>query len=1651
MTIKLYTATNYAGLVALEAGVGSILLSSVKVGSIRVPAGLNVSLTTSTGINLKLAKDAPNIGTNTFVKSVIVYAPAPTFSPTSLPSPEPSLTPTVSPTSSAAVLYSKCNYGGFMYEFFGGNSINIPAAQTVGSVQLTGGMQIALKGNDGSVTLIRSSNPCLQLPTPIVSIRLYTSDSPTATPSQLPTTVSPTSAAPTAQPSYPTIQPSVPTIIPTASPTIGTSCPFGYTSTSTYCLQFFPVAKTWIDASKDCSGRSSGRLVSVTSVRKNGVVRLLVSASGASWIDVPKEVLAKFVYSSNESTAGYSNWAQVPVSVGITGQKVGSRVLISGTNGTWSLQSNSSLSAYVCETTGRLFTKANVSAKLIHRFSFREDPSGARDSIGNATATLHSGALLSNGQLILRWNGGANPKPYVLLSPGVLSPVDTVTIELWASFDNTHPSNAAIFSFGDVHNNITFSGNLAGLTDVHIVVVYNPPMGYTKFYAEGYLQAVNKLSLGAPLVGALGASEPFNFIGRNRLNTAPGMQAAISEFRIYTGELTKKQVYNNFLIGVDPSHVSLSSKLTLRDVRITYYATSIQSILVGFFGGITVQAQMFGLESRFTFSATDPQCGYRVTLPVNPMTSNIQASLAAMNYTVSYTSHPQAPSFITDAYTYCDASLDPFSYLDSTGTLSQNLSYAYVDVTDHYSVTFLYRSGMCYRAGGTEPFAVVEPVPQYSGLTCYKSNDTFFNPGDNRTIKFTLLEYYPQDPSWGSRPFGLCQTPVPEFYVNGSTITILDLISGRSNTQEFDYNTTFVHHPNGQALFPQGFEYEINAAGPRPSPPFDLTFDVTVARKIDGPAVPYFSTVQMTFFVPIIGSLPNEVPSVLPVTSDPTIIFLVLRDPPGGSSKCSIAQGTTLETALSISGTQVSVSTLSVESKGSIFVDQKMEVVTAPLGVGTMANGDVISEYFSGKITTVLEVASSWTTTSGYVYSMTFHSEFGTSDDPFIAGHPSDVIFGGGVDLFVSEAVEVYVNRTTKLLSCLNVKNTYIWRPGQITTYMLKVIDIVDTTARLSTIRDSERQNGNFAIAGKLEKQITNWEAVLRNYRAHNSDLTALFTADEIRLNAAVNEYGSFFQLMQAGYLTLSIVQSVIAIIGNIVNVASMFTKATPQAAGGVVMAVFLRTVVDVLMTIFGGLLTQCSFVAPAVSSPMLNHACNDFDSGKWQSVVDVVNGVCTMPVLDSDADGQVDDFKSKYCMQGSVGANGVEGGLAGDGSVSMYGFLRDHNKLLTFSAGTDVTLTWSSLVRTSRSFDTEFEFKFTESNHVDSSSTFLAVVAGDHGEVDIGLQTQRNINVGKGTDQAHEYEREVTVSLGDGDDGDYFAIRITEDPVYGTPVFTTMGGASKCPGETATSRRDSGVTLKAVVPRCGIKRNLPCGLSTLNVQQPARFGVIIENLSPTKDKVWYTLRLSSQYDTYYVNGYLNNYGLGSCGTPGLRAGIIVVFSESDLRNIPYNLWIEVPFTALTSSTGSVDDCYKFVGVRVEIVATCDMSTSNGAPYQYGVVVNPDTGVVALSYEEVDVIREEVSGASFSVEWPRSSAVDGIRRLEISAKGTEQSAVAMNDMAALATEMQAMKRELMTVMVGFLSFLTIVVIWAGLYAASMLHDIGVERQIKVVV
>ena len=78
------------------------------------------------------------------------------------------------------------------------------------------------------------------------------------------------------------------------------------------------------------------------------------------------------------------------------------------------------------------------------------------------------------------------------------------------------------------------------------------------------------------------------------------------------------------------------------------------------------------------------------------------------------------------------------------------------------------------------------------------------------------------------------------------------------------------------------------------------------------------------------------------------------------------------------------------------------------------------------------------------------------------------------------------------------------------------------------------------------------------------------------------------------------------------------------------------------------------------------------------------------------------------------------------------------------------------------------------------------------------------------------------------------FVVRITNDPVYATPIFTTMGGKSKCPAETGTLGRESKVKIRSIKHRCGSFRNLTCDEASLTPGAPATMSLVISNESPT-------------------------------------------------------------------------------------------------------------------------------------------------------------------------------------------------------------------------
>jgi hypothetical protein len=241
---------------------------------------------------------------------------------------------------------------------------------------------------------------------------------------------------------------------------------------------------------------------------------------------------------------------------------------------------------------------------LAHRYSFFDEPSGslvATDSVAGFNGTLQGSANITGGQLVIPNTAQTAPAPdYLLLPNGILTnSVDgvgtnyndpAVTVEAWASFGPSQGYWAALFDFGytdaggdgayDIHlgqlggstvygisdsdnaNNdyqSTTAGSIVGTTNLHVVVIFNPPAEYLACYTNGVLASkVNGITI--TMAGVWGT---LNKIGAD-LWPDPGMQGSVSEFRIYNGVMSPNDVAATQVLG--PTQV-LSSRVSLSIVK----------------------------------------------------------------------------------------------------------------------------------------------------------------------------------------------------------------------------------------------------------------------------------------------------------------------------------------------------------------------------------------------------------------------------------------------------------------------------------------------------------------------------------------------------------------------------------------------------------------------------------------------------------------------------------------------------------------------------------------------------------------------------------------------------------------------------------------------------------------------------------------------------------------------------------------------------------------------------------------------------------------------------------------------------------------------------------------------------------------------------
>ena len=656
-------------------------------------------------------------------------------------------------------------------------------------------------------------------------------------------------------------------------------------------------------------------------------------------------------------------------------------------------------------------------AKMIHRFTFDHtlatDSSQVPDVISsNDFAAIHNGVTLSDSCAIFSKTTNPAAQPYLSLNPGWFGVADAISIEMWLSVDSNTQDNAVLYSFGDpttpeAYLSLNAKG-FQGFTNTYLVVVVDPSSAMMRIYVNGS-SFLNQSISTLPLFDNKGPTEKFNSIGWDLKKTTPGFIGSFDEIRFWDGTLTASNISETAVLGVDPTVVSLSPNDTIYNIQIEYTVTSDVVAHVGFYGGLS-HNRIFGSESVFSIQALDPLCHFNVTIALDPFYSANSVLLPAMNYSITllpYIDPVPAPRF---SNSLCSPSMDPYSYLTAADQLSVQIFSDLLNSSDLFA-TFVYHSGLCISISGAENFAISVPSPDREGRVCYNKNTTMLQSGQIWPLNITLFELYPSytgnNPTWLSVKELLSLdvgSAVRDLVVLDATVEISDVVSGYNSPTTFEYSNVPYDKPSMNLVAaPPDLNYSISAASPLPSAPYALPFTIVATRNSPEGAV----DVTYKAYIPILGTISSAVPNFYPVTTDPTLIFLILRDPPGGMSQTTISAGSTFTTGISIDGMQAFDMESHLETKDTFKFKSEQKMLEAPMGFGmgeSAGNEDIT---VGGNVKIIApDVTVSRTSETHYSYAFTFNYDFSTGDSAFTAGHPSDVIIGGGIDIIVSEALK---------------------------------------------------------------------------------------------------------------------------------------------------------------------------------------------------------------------------------------------------------------------------------------------------------------------------------------------------------------------------------------------------------------------------------------------------------------------------------------------------------------------------------------------------------------------------------------------------------------------------------------------------------------------
>ncbi|KAJ1463369.1 hypothetical protein M885DRAFT_556208 [Pelagophyceae sp. CCMP2097] len=304
------------------------------------------------------------------------------------------------------------------------------------------------------------------------------------------------------------------------------------------------------------------------------------------------------------------------------------------------------------------------------------------------------------------------------------------------------------------------------------------------------------------------------------------------------------------------------------------------------------------------------------------------------------------------------------------------------------------------------------------GTACFDEDGTgsVFVEGDVFDLAFDVVERHPKtDPN----PYGFCwpwdDGVVTGILDNGDVFSSLSVIASRkvdSAPLEDAAISVTVNDgiSGGQAESANydlaaksfGYAHGVAVGDPNPFAPFTRVIFFEFERTVDQVEL------ALTRHAIVLGVIQEAVPQIYMAATDPTLIFTVLRDPPGGDSFATITEGSAMSLNMEIAGMHAAAQDSEFSAGGSFGVSARVGQI---VGFGVSVSNSILDMkagvgYENSHTGPSVSAARSEDQARGHDLYFTFDLAISTSIDPYLAGQPSDVIVGGGLNLRVLKVTD---------------------------------------------------------------------------------------------------------------------------------------------------------------------------------------------------------------------------------------------------------------------------------------------------------------------------------------------------------------------------------------------------------------------------------------------------------------------------------------------------------------------------------------------------------------------------------------------------------------------------------------------------------------------